>query len=317
VLSLQPTRTGALEGREDALFELLQQAAARIEAGRLAEAAGLVARAGEFDPGHVALPDARAALARAADALRGDAERALRQGALDAAAAAWREVLALEPDDSGARAGLLQVARAHLRRSEGLAADFRFREAERELGRARVAAPDASEVAQAERRLAQARRRQQQLAPPRPDRGRLRDLLARAEQAQARGDLLQPPGESAYDLLRAARAQAPDDAEVARMTRRVLAAARECHQRDLTANRLTRAQACLDAYVQLGGSDGVGEAKRRLATRWVAVGNERVGAGELEVAARARDAARALDPIAPGLAALEARLRAATAVHRR
>jgi len=53
------------------------------------------------------------------------------------------------------------------------------------------------------------------------------------------------------------------------------------------------------------------DARRRLAARWVAVGDERLGAGEIDIAVRAHAAARALDPQVPGLDALGERLRAA------
>lgn len=321
VLSLQPKRTAALEGREDALSDLLQRADAHMAGGRLAEAAVLVARAARFDPGHVGLPDARAALARAVDARRDAATHALRRGALPDAARSFRELLAIDAGDDSARAGLRDVARTYARRSERFAADFRFEEAARELARARALAPDAGETAAAARRLDQARRSQRQLPRPVADPARVRALLAQVEQAQARGDLMQPPGESAYDYLRAARAQAPRDPAVAAATARLLAAARECFERELTGNRLARAHACLDARIQLGsGRPGDGDLRgdrRRLATRWVAVGVERLGAGELAVARSAATTARTLDAGAAGLAVLEQRLRAAEAASAR
>src|SRR3546814_8179142 len=49
ILALQPENTGALEGREDALGELLQQARAQLRAGDLAEATAAIAAARRFD----------------------------------------------------------------------------------------------------------------------------------------------------------------------------------------------------------------------------------------------------------------------------
>ena len=319
VLSLQPHRTAALEGREDALSDLLQQAGAHVADGRLAEAAALVARAATFDTGHVDLPDARAALARAVDARHQDAARALRRGALRQATRAFETLLAVDAGDAAAQTGLREVAQVHARRSERFASDFRFGEAARELARARALAPEAAETLSASRRLAQARRSQRQLAKPIADPARVRSLLAQVAQAQARGDLMQPPGGSAYDHLRAARALSPRDPAVTAATTRLLAAARECFERELTGNRLTRAHACLDARIQLGGPDdhALRDDRRRLATRWVAVGIERLGAGELDIARRAATSARLLDAGAVGLAALEQRLRAAQAASAR
>src|SRR3546814_6198053 len=48
ILALQPENTGALEGREDALGELLQQARAQLRAGDLAEATAAIAAARRF-----------------------------------------------------------------------------------------------------------------------------------------------------------------------------------------------------------------------------------------------------------------------------
>ena len=90
-------------------------------------------------------------------------------------------------------------------------------------------------------------------------------------------------------------------------------AARRCFDEALRANRLVRAEACLDARVQLGDdatSTRIG--KQRLALRWIAVGEERLRAGEISTAQRALSTARALDPATEGLDAFAARINAAT-----
>lgn len=314
VLSLQPNRTEALEGREDALSDWLQEVDALLAGDALAEAAAVVERARGYDAGHAGLPAAQARIARAVDARRAQAARALARGRLQQATAGYREVLAVAADDAQALAGLERVAQAHAQRSERFAADFRFAEAQRELAAAHALAPRLPALARATRHLAQARQSQAQLQPPRGGAQRMRrvrQLLAEARAAADRGDLLAPPGDSAFDRLRAARALAPADADVRRASTRLLPAARSCFETELRGNRLGRAQACLDAWIQLGGSAGVRDARRRLAMRWLAVGDERLGAGELAAATRAHAAAQALDPEVPGLAELGERLRAA------
>ena len=315
VLELQPKRTEALEGREDALSELLQRAHESITRGELASAVAMVAQAREYDSGHIGLPDARAALSRAADVRRQQADVALRRGRLDTAREGYRDALAVDADDGAAQAGLQQVALAYVQRGERLAADFRFADAERALAAAEALSPQLPALAPAQRHLVQARQSQARLqlsrGASRNNAQRVRQLLAAAAVAEARGDLLTPPGESAFDKLRAARALAPGDAAVRRASARLLPAARDCFERELRGNRLVRAQACLDARIQLGDRDGVRESRRRLASRWLAVGDERLGAGELETAIRAHAAARALDPGVPGLDALGERVRAA------
>ena len=87
-----------------------------------------------------------------------------------------------------------------------------------------------------------------------------------------------------------------------RASESLLAAARACNADALRDNNLGRAQACLDAWRQLAPSDeGVADARRRLAQRWIAIGIERLEAGRTGEARRALEQARGLDPQAPGL----------------
>ena len=127
--------------------------------------------------------------------------------------------------------------------------------------------------------------------------------------AQARGDWLTPPGDSAWDALRAARALAPRDPAVVAASRAMGMAARECFEQALRDNRLGEAGNCLDAWRQLD-PDGSrrAEARHRLAQRWLAFGDERLQAGEVARAVRALEQARALEPSSPELDAFAARV---------
>ncbi|MGI8560360.1 MAG: hypothetical protein ACR2J7_02760, partial [Luteimonas sp.] len=138
-------------------------------------------------------------------------------------------------------------------------------------------------------------------------------LLAEAADAEARGDLLTPPGDSAFDKLRAARALAPEAAAVRAASARLLPAARTCFDRELRGNNLVRARACLDTHSLLADDDAVlREARRRLAQRWLAVGDERLAAGELQSAGAALAAAHSNDPALPGIPEFAERLRTAS-----
>ena len=95
---------------------------------------------------------------------------------------------------------------------------------------------------------------------------------------------------------------------------RLLPAARACFDRELRGNNLARARACLDARSSLSEDDAaLREARRRLAQRWLAVGDERLAAGELQSAGAALAAARNNDPALPGIPEFAERLRTATA----
>ena len=317
VLALQPGRVEALEGREDALADLLQQARQALARGDLSAAAATIAAARGYDAGHGDLPDAEGALARALEQARQQADGERRRGRLEQAADRYRALLAIDADDNGAQQGLGQVGVAWAHRAERLAADFRFADAKAALERAHALAPKEAAVAAAGRHVARAQQANARLGStlaPGERRRRVRALLADAAAAEARGDLLAPPGDSAFDKLRAARAIAPDDAAVGRASARLLPTARECFERELRGNNLRRADACLDAWqVLAGGGTAVARARRRLAERWLAFGEERLGAGELQRAASALAAARASDPATPGLDAFAQRLRAASA----
>ncbi len=319
VLALEPNRTEALEGREDTLADLLQQARTSLDRGELAEASARMQRVQAADPGHVDLPDALAGLNRAAEQRRARADAELRRGRLGEALEGYRSVLAAMPDDERAKRGIAAVANAYAGRSQRYAGDFRFDDAENELAQARRVDGDAPGVAAAEQRLVQARQSQQrygQKVPKAERQRRLDQLLSDAAQAESRGDLLTPPGDSAFDKLRAAQSMAPQDPAVRSAMQRLLPAAQRCFESELRGNRLSRARECLDARAVLeGDGPAVRDARRRLAQRWIAVGDERLGAGELSAAQAALVAARELDPQASGLGEFADRLRRASAAN--
>jgi len=82
----------------------------------------------------------------------------------------------------------------------------------------------------------------------------------------------------------------------------------------LRGNNLGRARGCLDAWSALAGSgNALSRARRRLAQRWLAVGDERLGAGDVQGATAALAWAREVDPATPGIEAFSQRLQTASA----
>jgi hypothetical protein len=315
VLSLQPERIEAIEGREDALADLLQQARALLDAGKLSEAAALIATARGYDAGHVDLPETEAAFARSRDALQARADAALHRGKLDMAERDYRQLAVLPGATASAKQGLHAVALAQVRNAERMSADFRFDQADAALDRARAIDPATPGLREARSHLARARIAQRGSRPASNGAKRQRDvkrLLAEAAAAEARGDLLTPPGESAYDRLRVARALAPDDKAVIAASKRLLPAAWQCQRAQLQANSLARSRACLDAAAALGADRAeVSRARRALALRWVDVGEERLRGGSVDAAAQAVEEARRLDASTPGIDELQERVRVA------
>ncbi len=314
-LALAPNHLRALEGREDALTELLLQARNAAAQGDVARAAPLVRRARVFDAGHVDLPATEAALNSALERRLQMGQQALKARRWDAAANHFKAVIAARPDEPMAQQGLQQVGDAWLTEANRLAGDFRFAEAEKMLGRAEATGVSARALEGARQSLNQARQAEKALATPRAPRARreqeLQELLQRFELAQAEGRFLTPPGNSAYDALRAAQALAPQDARVHDAARQLLPASRNCFEDRLRENRVQAAGACLGAWQALSPEDGAAAAARqRLAQRWLAVGSERLGRGDVVFARAALQAATELgsNPASPEHLALEQRL---------
>ncbi|MET0289769.1 MAG: hypothetical protein ABW178_09100 [Pseudoxanthomonas sp.] len=316
VLSLQPGNTAALEAREDLLAGVLARARSKLQAGDLDLATTAIARVRRFDPGHVDLPQIQAEWERGVDALRARGDTLLTAGDLSHATSTYQHVLRFRPEDAVSRSALQRVAEAHALRARRAAGDFQFAEAEQELVQAKAIAPDSAAVREVEASVTASRQSMARLG--RTGGGmlgqqqRVVDLLTQMQDAAGQGQWIEPPGDSAYDRLRAAQAIAPNDPAVRQAAARLLPEVRGCFERELSANRITRARGCLDAWQALARGDAQArDARRRLASRWVAVGTERLGAGDVPFAARALSEARGLDPAAIGLAEFDARVRSA------
>ncbi|MDD0926524.1 hypothetical protein LOD59_02400 [Xylella fastidiosa subsp. multiplex] len=296
VLELVPGFARALQGREDALSELLRQACVDLERGQLDAAAAKLNVAQRYDPGHVDLPQTQDLFNRAIDVHLHRAVRLLRRGLLAPAARDFRAVLAVRPEQSAARRGLEDVVERYVAHAGRQAAEFHFEQAELSLARARALLPDQGSIYLAEQALQRARQTRLSLQPKlsKVERERyLGELMGRFDVAERLKEWLTPPGISAYDQVRAAQAIAPADARVQRAAQRLLVAMRACFEEELGRNRLQSAQACLDVWQAINGQDvGLLGARKRLAQRWIAVGSERFGEGDITFARRALEQAR-------------------------
>jgi hypothetical protein len=317
VLRRQPDNAIALEGRRVILAGLLRDAEAALDRGEPDAALALVARVVESDPSHLGLPALQARLGevqqrrqREQEALLAAASADLRSGRLEAAADGFLRLRDAAPDAVEARQGLQDTAAAMAARARREAADFDFDAAAASLALARDWAPDSPDVAAAERRVAEAREAREALPAAADDEpGRLLALLERARASMRRGDLIDPPGEAAWDYLRQAAAIDPGSADLRDAQAEYDRRARACFEDELASNRLSRAQACLDARaVRERGGDELATDRRRLADRWLAFAEERLGANELALARRALQSVQAIDPTHPGLAPLSERL---------
>lgn len=317
ILELQPGHLRALEGREDTLSTLLAQAGEALRRERTATAATLIATARDYDPGHADLPEVQEQRVRVAEALRLRGDRALRDGRTERATDAYRRWRDAGVDIEAADRALAEVGALHLARMRAALAAGRIDLARTELASAADLPIDPGALRDARLQLRRAERTPAtaSILSPTQRARRLRGLLDDAQRAEAAGDWLTPPGESAFDKLRAARALAPDDRAVRTASARLQRHARTCFANELRDNRLQRARVCLDAWAALDGDRrAIAQSRTALAQRWIAVGEERLGRGELPEARAAHDTARALDAQVDGLIDFDARLRAAEAV---
>ncbi|WP_421567616.1 hypothetical protein [Stenotrophomonas sp. PD6] len=298
-LALAPNHLRALEGREDALSDLLQKARDAAARGDVAQSAALLQRARGFDAGHVDLPASEAALNAALEQRQRQGQVALKRQHWTDAAADFQAVLAARPDDPAAQQGLQQVIDALLAAATREAADFRFGPAEQALQAAQTLGASERALVAARQAMAQARQAERALKTPAATPARraqsLAKLLENFAEAEARGDFLTPPGRSAYDALREAQALAPRDARVRAAAQRLLPATRACFEDRLRENRVQAAGACLDAWQALARGDAQAiAARQRLGQRWLAIGSERLGRGDVAFAQQALQQANAL-----------------------
>ncbi len=324
-LAAAPDNAVVLARRQALLSRMLAGVDPLLAKNDIAAAQRLLDRVVAVDPGHLDLPAARARLGEASQqrqkSLARDLDAAdadLRSGRIEAAIVAYRKEQAVNPDDPRARSGLRAAADALLHQANRATADFDFTSAESSLAKARTLAPESPLLRAAEQHLQQVRARRAGLGHAGNNSAKIDDLLAAADHAVVRDELVDPPGDSAFDKLRAASAIAPGDPRVIAATRRFGATAVACFQREMTGNRLTRAEACLEALIATDPTYAKLPSMRQgLAARWLAVADERLGAGELDNAQRAIASAQRWIPNDPAIPALKTRLQQARAGGRR
>ena len=320
-LAADPGNAVVLARRQALFARMLGQTGARVEAVDVDAEAAVIARVAALDAADPDLPVARAQLTAARERLQtqtlGIADVALREGRIDAAVADYHVVLARESGNARARAGLRAAADGYALQAGRMASNFEFASAVALLAQARALAPNAATVRAAELHLRSARALHGGVAQSPDaamDKQRIAILLGDAARAIGNDNLLDPPGDSAYDKLRAAADIAPNDPDVRAAQRRFGPAAIRCFQRAMTANQLDRAEGCRDALATMEPANPQLPSMRdALAQRWLAVADERLGAGEFGAVRHALDAARRLSPHVRGLPALEARLQQARA----
>ena len=320
-LRMEPDNAQVLDLRAELLSRRIARADAAIVAGHIDQALDLVATVVEIDPAHLDLPPVQARLGEAMarrQVMVGrelDAARAAeRAGRVNDAARRYLALRAQGADAAIVRDGLERAAALMAAQAQREAADFRFRAAEASLQAARSWSPDSDAVRAVQARLQQARQADRRLRKPLgpTERRRVAQAVTQAREAMDRGEFLAPPGTSAWDQLRVAMSLAPADPAVRAVQRELAARSATCFEESLADNHLRRAQECLETRFAIDPGRGATVPDRhRLADRWFARAEERLGASDWVAADAAIGSARRWQPGDPRVKELTTRLRRA------
>ncbi|HRQ65640.1 MAG TPA: protein kinase [Xanthomonadaceae bacterium] len=305
---------------------LLDDVAGHLVAGDEASARARIDSVTSWRPRHPGLVQARAALAEFEEMRRADidhllqeAESRLRRGRLttpagDSALDRFREVLTRWPDNSAAQAGIRRVASGLAAQADRALGALELDRAAALIDEAEALAPDLGQLGALRVRLRDARERALiavQVAELSEAQRFERDRLLRlAEAAEQAGQLLYPPGDSAYDRYRAVLALDPRNAEAMAGLQRLPEAAAQRAQAALDARQLNAARGFVEGLGQLAPGDRRLPALRRAtADALLASGQEQLAGGQRQRAMSALEAAREIDPEHPGIDALARALR--------
>jgi len=341
VLAADPNNAVAKHGLEQVGDALAGQAHKALDAGDRATASALVDRLAVLLPNYGELPALRAALVQVnqqdnsalTDAIR-QGQNALRDGRIvgagdDTALAHFKAALAIDPDNGDAKAGMGQVAQALIVQANAALDNADNAHARQLLDQAATIAPHSADLAAARARLGGGRKSNAaqvandiagdaaadnddnlQHPPLTPQQSaELARTVQRADAAARQGNLMLPPGESAYDLYRQALALDGNN-EAARHGLESLPtlAINQFNQALASGNLGAAGNRLADVADLSPGNANQGELRLRLAGAWMDQAEQQLQNGDRANAAQSLDSARKLAPGNPRLATLMARL---------
>jgi tetratricopeptide (TPR) repeat protein len=333
VLDADRNNAVAARGLDKVGDALAAQARQAIADNDRAKANAIVDRIAILVPGYGDLPSLRAALAenrkqddQAVATLVQQGNEAMRAGRFtgdgdDNALARFRAALAADPDNADAKAGLGQVAQALIVQANAAIDSEDDDQAIRLLDQAAKLAPKSAELAAARARIAGGSKgatpsagnaplpvagdntpAQASMAVSPEQKARVTALVRRAQQAAAQGNIMDPPGESAYDLYRNALSIDGND-PTARAGLQGLPGQVETLMQQAVANgNVRRAE---DLYATLSdlapGDAAQGDLRHKLGSAWIDNALQRAAQGDRQGAFQSLDRARRYAPDDPRL----------------
>ncbi|WP_449423190.1 hypothetical protein [Rhodanobacter lindaniclasticus] len=344
VLRADPGNAVASHGLDQVANALAVQAHDALEAGDLAKADPLVLQIAALRPNNGALPALRALQAQrrqqqdaAVKSAIEQGREALRDGRIagtgdDTALARFKAALALNPDSVEAKAGLGDVAQA-LTVQANAAMDAGDRaQAGKLLDEAAQLAPKSADLAAARARL-QAKPRATsdsqatsdnvatdtvatggeapvvaaELSPQQS--AAVAQLVQRAAQATASGNIMMPPGDSAYDLYRSALAIDGNDVAARQGLQALPGKVEQLFKQALASGQLNQAGDMLANLGELApGDPAQATLGNQLASAWVDRAQQQLDGGDRIGAGQSLARARKLAPNHPRVIDLAARL---------
>lgn len=323
-LAVEPGNALARAGLDKVAEQLAGEAREALERGDAGTASARADEIARIVPAYPRLPELFGRIAQLRDQERitldrklAQADAALAAGRMDGGSGAlslFQEVLQSDPGNARATAGLREVAAAGLVRAEAAIVTGDAAEAARRLDAASRLAPDLPGIARARKQLRELEERQaidaERPAVTEAQAAEVRRLVAAGDTAAAAGNIILPPGDSAWDKYRAALAIDGSDAAAQAGLARLSTRARELLADALAEGAPLRARTLLDAIAQVDPSDpALPRFRERVATAFLDQADTRLVEGRHQEAARAVSAARELSPDNPRLPELERRLR--------
>src|SRR5690348_5240572 len=283
-------------------------------------------------PDYSDLPSLRAAVAQANQDAQARRDQALAQGEADLRAgkitgtdndnalAQFQAALAEDPASAQAHAGLGQVAQALVVQANAALDAGNSDNARQLLDAAAKLAPKSADLAAARSRL----RAEAQTAvaqndntsgPPAPpaltpaQSAKVARMVKQADAAARAGELMLPPGDSAYDLYRGALAIDGDNAAAQAGLQALPQFARQFFARAVRAGKLEHAGDLLSTLAELSPGDAaLPVMQRNLGGAWLAQARTLADQGRYDDARRALDEARRLTPDDPRINEVDNRI---------
>jgi len=336
VLRADPDNAVAAHGLDQVGYALAVQARTALDAKDSTTADARIEQLAALQPNNGALPALRALQAQtrkqdnsALEAVLNAGQDALRAGRIDGsgddtALARFQAALKLDPDNAQARAGLGKVAQALTVQANAALDDGDKQQAAKLLDRAAELAPKSADLAAARARLDKASATpaapaapaaaEREPEPPAPvvspqQSAEVARLVQRAQVATSNGDIMMPPGGSAYDLYRSALAIDGNNEAALHGLQTLPRQVIQQFNQALAAGNLGKAGDMLANLAELAPGDAVQDAlSNRLASAWLDQAEQQLARGDRIGASQSLERARKLSPSNPRVLDLGARL---------